>query len=78
MVTRCSMCHGATPGWPGITHAPQGIHLDTPEAIERHLRLVELAAVRSDAMPPGNVTDMTPAERATIAAWLAAERESGR
>jgi uncharacterized membrane protein len=21
-------------------------------------------------MPPGNITDMTPAERATLAAWL--------
>lgn len=72
VVTRCSMCHGATPGWPGIAHAPQGIHLDTSDAIQRHLRLVDLAAVRSDAMPPGNVTDMTAAERAVIAAWIAA------
>lgn len=75
VVSRCSMCHGATPGWPGIAHAPQGVLLDTPEAIRRHLRLVELAAVRSDAMPPGNVTDMTARERATIAAWIAAERQ---
>jgi uncharacterized membrane protein len=28
--------------------------------------------VRSSAMPPGNVTDMTPQERQILAAWLAA------
>jgi uncharacterized membrane protein len=31
--------------------------------------------VRSSAMPPGNVTDMTPDERATLAAWLAGARK---
>ena len=28
--------------------------------------------MRSDAMPPGNVTEMTGEERALLAAWLAA------
>lgn len=74
VVSRCSMCHGAAPGWPGIAAAPQGILLDTPEHIRRHARLIDLAALRSDAMPPGNLTDMTPAERAAIAAWIAAGR----
>jgi uncharacterized membrane protein len=74
VITRCSMCHGETPGWPGIAAAPQGILLDTPGHIRRYARLIELAALRSDAMPPGNLTDMTPAERAAIAAWIAAGR----
>jgi uncharacterized membrane protein len=38
----------------------------------RNARLIELNAVRSDAMPLGNVSEMTPAERATLAAWFAA------
>jgi uncharacterized membrane protein len=38
------------------------------------MHLIEVAAVRSDAMPPGNVTDMQPQERAIIAAWLASGR----
>jgi uncharacterized membrane protein len=28
--------------------------------------------VRSDAMPPGNITEMTGGERLTLASWLAA------
>jgi uncharacterized membrane protein len=72
VITRCSMCHGAAPGWPGVVAAPQGILLDTPEHIRRHARLIELAALRSDAMPPGNLTEMTGAERAAIAVWIAA------
>ena len=31
-----------------------------------------LYAVRSNAMPPGNVTEMTGEERATLAAWIEA------
>ena len=37
-----------------------------------HAPLISLQAVRSDAMPPGNVTDMTAAERQVLAAWIAA------
>jgi uncharacterized membrane protein len=72
VTSRCSMCHAAEPVWAGIAHAPKGIVLDTPERIRAHARLIDITAVRSSAMPPGNVTDMTASERATIAAWLAA------
>jgi len=43
-----------------------------PENIRRHAYLIEINAVRSDAMPPGNITEMTPQERQILAAWLAA------
>jgi uncharacterized membrane protein len=46
--------------------------LDSPDNIRRHARLIEINAVRSDAMPPGNVTQMTATERQILAAWLAA------
>lgn len=72
VISRCSMCHGETVVWRGIAAAPKGLLLDTPERIRAHARLIELVAVRSDAMPPGNLTDMTGPERATIAAWIAA------
>jgi uncharacterized membrane protein len=72
VVSRCSMCHATEPVWAGIAHPPKGIVLDTPERIRAHARLIDITSVRSDAMPPGNVTDMTPEERATLAAWLAA------
>jgi uncharacterized membrane protein len=72
VVARCSVCHAPQPVWPNVAAAPKGILLDTPERVLSHARLIDLNAVRSHAMPPGNVTDMTAEERATLAAWLAA------
>jgi uncharacterized membrane protein len=72
VLVRCSMCHRDEPVWPGVHAPPQGILLDTPASIRRHARLIEINAVRSRAMPPGNVTEMTPQEREILAAWLAA------
>jgi uncharacterized membrane protein len=66
------MCHRDEPVWPGVHAPPQGIVLDTPASIRRHARLIEINAVRSRAMPPGNVTEMTSQEREILAAWLAA------
>jgi uncharacterized membrane protein len=72
VTSRCSMCHAAEPVWAGIAHAPKGILLDSAERIWTHARLIDITAVRSDAMPPGNVTEMTTDERATLAVWLTA------
>ena len=72
VLVRCSMCHRDEPVWPGVHAPPQGILLDTPASIRRHARLIEINAVRSRAMPPGNITEMTPQEREILAAWLAA------
>jgi uncharacterized membrane protein len=70
--TRCSMCHAAEPVWDGIGTAPKNILLDAPDHIRRNARLIGRVAAWSNAMPPGNVTEMTPEERAIIAAWLEA------
>ena len=70
--SRCSMCHAAEPVWAGIPTAPNGIRLDEAGEIKRYARLIGLNAVRSHAMPPGNITDITAAERETLGAWLAA------
>ena len=72
VLSRCSMCHIEGPVWPGIHAPPKGVVLDGPEAIRAHARLIDINAVRSSAMPPGNVTEITAQERATLAAWLAA------
>jgi uncharacterized membrane protein len=68
--SRCSPCHATDPVWAGIPTAPRGVLLDEPGHIVRNARLIGRNAVWSNAMPPGNITDMTPAERATLAAWL--------
>lgn len=69
---RCSMCHTVEPVWPSIAAAPKGILLDQAAHIRRNARLIGRNAVWSNAMPPGNVTEITGEERATIGAWLAA------
>jgi uncharacterized membrane protein len=71
VTSRCSMCHAAEPVWSGIVTAPKAILLDDASHIRRYAALIGRNAVWSSAMPPGNVTEMTAEERATIAAWLA-------
>ena len=72
IVSRCSMCHATEPVWTGIATAPKGVLLDDPAQIKLHARMIAINAVRSHAMPPGNVTEITPDERQVLAAWIAA------
>ena len=72
--SRCSMCHAVEPLWPGIATAPKAVLLDDEDHIRRNARLIGRVAAWSSAMPPGNITDITPQERATLAAWI----EGGR
>lgn len=72
VISRCSMCHAEAPVWDGIGAPPKGVLLDTPDAIRRHAESIRLQAVLSSAMPPANVTMITPEERAVLAAWTAA------
>jgi uncharacterized membrane protein len=73
VLSRCSMCHAAEPVWDGIAAPPQGVLLDSPEQIRLRAKLIEIVAVRSNAMPPGNVTEMTNEERTILASWFAGE-----
>jgi uncharacterized membrane protein len=73
ILSRCSMCHSVEPVWASIVTAPKAILLDEPDHIRRNARLIGRNAAWSNAMPPGNVTEMTGEERAMIAAWLATQ-----
>jgi uncharacterized membrane protein len=68
--SRCSPCHASEPVWANITTAPRGILLDDAEHIRTNARIIGRNAAWSNAMPPGNITEMTPDERAVLAAWL--------
>jgi uncharacterized membrane protein len=70
ILSRCSMCHAAEPVWAGIAAPPKGVLLDSAEHIRQHARLIDIWSVRSHAMPPGNITEMTSDERRLLAAWL--------
>jgi uncharacterized membrane protein len=51
--------------------APAGVLLDTPAAIRANGPRILTQAVQLKAMPLGNITAMTDAERAKLAAWAA-------
>ena len=74
---RCSMCHAAEPSWDGIYWAPKGVMLDSDAAVARHARQIYLQAGRSHAMPPGNVSGITEAERRLIVAWYEGKTDEG-
>ncbi|MCV3764915.1 urate hydroxylase PuuD [Rhizobium sp. TRM95796] len=67
--SRCSMCHAAEPVWDGVVFPPKQVMLDTDNRIAMHAREIYLQAGRSHAMPPGNVTEISPEERKLLTAW---------
>jgi uncharacterized membrane protein len=69
---RCVSCHSDRPTQPGFAAAPAGIMLDTPELIHKNAAKVYQQAVQLKAMPLGNLTNITDAERATIGGWYEA------
>ncbi len=71
IANRCAPCHSLHPTEPGYTSPPSGIALETPEQIMEAAALIKTVAVDSKAMPLGNATKMTQAERDTLARWLA-------
>ena len=66
---RCAACHSQHPT--KVDVAPRGIKLDTPEEIKAQASAIEQQAVQTQAMPLGNVTGMTGAERDLLGRWIA-------
>jgi len=66
---RCAACHSDHPT--KVDAAPRGIKLDTPEEIKAEAQAIEQQAVQTKAMPLGNVTGMTQAERDILGRWIA-------
>lgn len=71
---RCVSCHSAQPTDPIFTTAPAGIMLDTPEQIRAAASRIYERAIVTRTMPLANKTSMTDDERATLEAWLVANR----
>ena len=61
---RCVTCHS------GVS-APLGVRLESLAQMEQHAGQIEVM-VSSRAMPPGNATGLTDAERAQLVAWARA------
>jgi uncharacterized membrane protein len=67
---RCAVCHAAHPTL--MASAPAGIMFDTAAEVQQHAALIDQQAVQAHAMPPGNITHITKAERSQIGAWFQA------
>lgn len=67
LTARCTGCHSATPTL--MPAAPAGVVLDTAQQIRALGPRILAQTVQLKAMPLGNVTAMTDAERQQIAAW---------
>ena len=66
---RCAACHSQHPT--KVEKAPKGVKLDTPAEIKAQAGAIAQQAVQTKAMPLGNLTGMTPAERNTLGRWIA-------
>ncbi|WP_043531055.1 urate hydroxylase PuuD [Litchfieldella xinjiangensis] len=65
---RCVTCHSQSPSQPGFASPPAGVAYDTQAQLQQLMARTK-QVVASGYMPLGNMTQMTEAERATIAAW---------
>jgi uncharacterized membrane protein len=66
---RCVACHSATPRQAGFATAPAGVMFDSADQIQQSAEKIYKQVVQTKAMPLANLTNMTDAERAQIAAW---------
>lgn len=67
---RCAGCHSANPTIAGFPTAPSGIVLDTSAQIHAQAASIYQSSVLTRTMPFANQTNMTQAERDTIAKWV--------
>jgi uncharacterized membrane protein len=70
----CVSCHAAEPAHPAMKETPKGVALETIADLKKHARTIGEQTVASKAMPLGNETEMTDAERAALGRWLKAVR----
>lgn len=68
---RCSVCHSATPTFAGFTAAPAGVMLDDAQQIRMLAPRIQAQSITTQAMPLGNITQMTQQERDLLGTWIA-------
>lgn len=68
---RCVTCHAARPTDEAFSAPPKGVMLETPQQIRRWAASMR-QQVSTEAMPPGNLTELTAEERQKLLAWVAA------
>ncbi len=66
---RCVPCHATHPTESGFPVAPNGVMLESVDELDRHLPQIR-QQLATRAMPLGNLTGMTPEERALMLQWV--------
>jgi uncharacterized membrane protein len=69
IAARCTPCHAQIPTQPGFSAAPNGLVLERLDQILAHRPEVQ-QQLATRAMPLGNLTGITEAERGELLAWL--------
>ena len=73
ITTHCVMCHAVKPKHEGFIggEPPKGVVLDTLDGVRKNAPQIVIQAVHGRAMPLGNETGITDAERTALGAWIA-------
>ena len=66
----CTSCHAQNPSNPAFATAAAGLMLDNDDVISAAKILIYERAVVTKTMPPGNITNMSDAERIILSDWL--------
>ncbi len=69
---RCMSCHASRPTDENFEAPPAGLAFDSKGSIRANAQRIYAQTVLSDAMPLGNVTEITPEERQLIGRWVRA------
>jgi len=67
---RCTPCHARQTTWPGFTGPQKGVLLESPAEIKGQAASILKNAVETQYMPLGNLTQITPEERAQLGQWI--------
>lgn len=65
----CTNCHSKSPTHPAFREPPKNIALETVPELRRYAKLIVAQTVQNRAMPLGNQTGMTDAEREALGRW---------
>ena len=68
---KCTVCHAATPTFQGFNAPPKNVMFETAAQVKTQAAQIYQQTVATRAMPPGNLTQLTDAERVLIGTWFA-------
>jgi uncharacterized membrane protein len=74
----CTTCHARNPSHPAFKEAPKNVALETVADLKRYAPQIYLQTVQNRAMPLGNQTGMTEAERDALGRWVNGLQSAGR